>query len=217
MPQKIYQETNSDKLENSGLKSDKARPIRIGVLAMQGAFIEHCRMMERLGCECRQVRMPGDLEDLDGLIIPGGESTTIGKLMQKYDLFSAIGKKLEENLPVYGTCAGLILLAKDIVGSDQPRLGYMDMKVHRNGYGRQIDSFEIDLHASIFENHPFRAVFIRAPFIEQVDSNVEILAELDGRPVLARQGNMLVSSFHPELTDDPRIHEYFLKLIRSPR
>lgn len=195
------------------LEADK--PIRIGVLAMQGAFIEHCRIMEQLGCTCTQVRKPEELEGLDGLIIPGGESTTIGKLMDKYNLFEAVRQKLDARMPVYGTCAGLILLAKDIVGSDQPRLGYMDIKVHRNGYGRQIDSFEIDLQAPMFGDTPFRAVFIRAPFIEEADARVEILAELDGRPVLARQENMLVSSFHPELTEDTRIHAYFLEMIRS--
>ncbi len=193
------------------------KPIHIGVLAMQGAFREHCRMLEQLGCECTQVRKPTDLEGLDGLVIPGGESTTIGKLMDKYDLFAAISQKLVARMPVFGTCAGLILLAKEIVGSEQPRLGVMDIKVQRNGYGRQVDSFEADLAVPVFGDTPFRAVFIRAPFIEAVGAKVEVLAEWDGRPVLARQENMLVCAFHPELTDDSRIHNYFMQMVREAR
>jgi 5'-phosphate synthase pdxT subunit len=206
---------NPPEAESDMTSASGNRPIRIGVLAMQGAFIEHCRMMEKLGCECRQVRKPEDLEGLHGLIIPGGESTTIGKLMDKFKLFSALQEKVRQGLPVYGTCAGLILLAKEITGSTQPRLGFMDISVQRNGYGRQIDSFEADLSAPLLGDNPFHAVFIRAPFIEKAGPEVEVLAELDKRPVLARQGKMLVSSFHPELTDDLRIHELFLQMVKN--
>ena len=193
------------------------KPICIGVLAMQGAFREHGRMLEQLGCEITQVRKPADLEGLAGLVIPGGESTTIGKLMDKYDLFTAISQKIAARMPVFGTCAGLILLAKEITGSEQPSLGVMDIKVQRNGYGRQVDSFEADLAAPILGEEPFRTVFIRAPFIEGVGAGVEVLAEWAGRPVMARQENMLVCAFHPELTDDLRVHNYFLQMVREAR
>lgn len=186
---------------------------KIGVMAMQGAFIDHCRCLEKCGCRAIEVRKPQQIEELDGLIIPGGESTTIGKLLELYDFPPVIKEKAAVGMPIYGTCAGLILLARDIVGSDQPRLGLMDIQVLRNGYGRQIDSFEADLTIEALGEEPFRGVFIRAPMINRVGPEVEVLGSFDGRPVIARQGQFLVSTFHPELTGDTRLHRYFLGLI----
>lgn len=171
-------------------------------------------MVAELGAEGVPVKYVRDLEGLDGLILPGGESTTLGKLMAKHGLDAAIKERAEAGLPVYGTCAGLILLARDIPGSEQPRLGLMDITVKRNAYGRQVDSFETDLDIPALGETPFRAVFIRAPYIEAVGPGVEVLAEHGGKIVAARQGRYLVSAFHPELTGDPRLHAYFLEMCR---
>jgi pyridoxal 5'-phosphate synthase pdxT subunit len=158
-----------------------------------------------------EVRLTDDLEGLDGLIIPGGESTTIGKLMAAYNLFEPIKRLAAEGKPVWGTCAGMIMLAQDIDGSDQPRLGLMDIGVNRNAFGRQLDSFEADLPVQELGAEPFHAVFIRAPQLTRVGEGVHVLAELpDGRMVAAEQGRLLVTAFHPELTPDARFHEYFL-------
>jgi 5'-phosphate synthase pdxT subunit len=186
--------------------------MKIGVLALQGAFREHCEAIRALGAECVEVRLPEQLADLDGLIIPGGESTTIGKLAALYGLDAAIRRFNEdEGRPVYGTCAGMIYVAKD-AGRPQPVLGLIDIDVARNAFGRQIDSFETDLPMPVLGLEPFPAVFIRAPLIDQVGSGVQVLARLpDGRPVAAQQGRVLVTSFHPELTGDLRIHRYFLE------
>ncbi|MGA7729917.1 MAG: pyridoxal 5'-phosphate synthase glutaminase subunit PdxT [Chloroflexia bacterium] len=187
--------------------------MRIGVLALQGAFREHIEALRELGAETVEVRLPEQLEGLDGLIIPGGESTAIGKLAVKYGLEEAIRRFAGEGKPVYGTCAGMIMLSKD-VGRDQPLLGLMNIKVERNAFGRQLDSFETDLDIPALGEEPFHAVFIRAPRIEAVGEGVEILSRLeDDTPVAARQGNMLVTAFHPELTGDLRWHRYFLSLI----
>jgi 5'-phosphate synthase pdxT subunit len=189
---------------------------RIGVLALQGAFIEHIKILQQLGAEVVPVRLPQELESLDGLIIPGGESNTIGKLMQKYKLSPVIQRLIAEGLPVLGTCAGMILLANQVAGLNGYSLKVMDIGVKRNAFGRQVDSFETDIRMPILGDSPFHAVFIRAPWIENIGNDVEILAQLqDGTPVAAREGNIIVAAFHPELTSDTRIHEYFLSLIEE--
>ncbi len=197
---------------------------KYGVLALQGAFIEHITMLRRLGIEAIEVRLPEELEGLSGLIIPGGESTTIGKLGAAYGLLAPLRKLADEGFPIWGTCAGMILLARDI-GRTQPLVGVMDITVERNAFGRQVDSFEIDLpipaldavSCSEEKGRPFRAIFIRAPCILNVGPGVEELARLpDGTVVAARQGeNLLVTAFHPELGDDTRFHRYFLAMAGS--
>jgi 5'-phosphate synthase pdxT subunit len=187
--------------------------MKIGVLALQGAFREHIEALRKLGAEAVEVRLPEQLEGLDGLIIPGGESTAIGKLAVKYGLQEAIRRYAQEGKPVYGTCAGMILLSND-VGRDQPLLGLMNVKVERNAFGRQLDSFETDLNIPALGEEPFPGVFIRAPKIESVGDDVDVVASLpDGTPIAAKQGKMLVTAFHPELTDDLRFHRYFLSLV----
>lgn len=183
------------------------------MLALQGAFREHIEALHRLGVETVEVRLPEQLEGLDGLIIPGGESTAIGKLAAKYGLQEAIRRYAEMGKPVYGTCAGMILLSKD-AGREQPLLGMMNVKVERNAFGRQLDSFETELDIPALGKEPFPGIFIRAPKIESVGDGVEVVATLpDGTPVAARQENMLVTAFHPELTDDLRFHKYFLSMV----
>lgn len=190
--------------------------MRIGVLALQGSFAEHLAMLRRLGVEGVEVRLPEELRGLSGLIIPGGESTTIGKLLETYRLRAELVPMIQRGFPVYGTCAGLILLAKDIGGLEQPLLGVMDIAVRRNAFGRQVDSFEIDLPIPVLGEEPFHAVFIRAPQIVGVGPGVEVLAALpDGTKVAARQGHLLASAFHPELSEDLRFHRYFLELVTT--
>jgi 5'-phosphate synthase pdxT subunit len=179
-------------------------PLRIGVLAVQGNFREHAAMLRRLGAEPIEVRKADELEGLDGLVIPGGESTTFMRLMRLYGLDEAI-RGFEQ--PVFGTCAGMIVL-------DRGHLGLVDLRVRRNAFGRQVSSFETDLDVTGLDE-PVRAVFIRAPWVDEVGPGVEVLAEVDGRPVLAREGRFLVAAFHPELTDDPRLHELFLDSVRE--
>jgi 5'-phosphate synthase pdxT subunit len=193
--------------------------VKIGVLALQGAFTEHIKMLENLGVKAFEVRLPKDIEGIDGLIIPGGESTTIGKLAVRYKLVDPIKALAKAGKPIWGTCAGMILLAKEI-GRKQPLIGIMDIVVRRNAFGRQIDSFEVDIPIPSLEKvskgskKPFRAIFIRAPLIEKVGPEVEVLARLeDGTIVAARQNNLLVTAFHPELTDDARFHRYFLDMV----
>ena len=190
--------------------------MRIGVLALQGAFIEHEQALQRIGVEAREVRLPEHLEGLDGLIIPGGESTTIGKLAVQYGVMEPIRAMAAAGKLLWGTCAGMIFMAKD-VGRDQPLLGLMDVTVQRNAFGRQVDSFETDLDVPAIitpENkRPFHAIFIRAPFIESVGVGVDVLAALSsGAIVAARQGRLLATSFHPELAYDDRFHRYFVSL-----
>ncbi|MBZ4687611.1 MAG: pyridoxal 5-phosphate synthase pdxT subunit [Clostridia bacterium] len=189
----------------------------IGVLALQGAFREHKQMLEKCGCEVVEVRKNIHLEKLDGLIIPGGESTTIGKLLEDWDLFQPIKERGLNGMPIFGTCAGMIILAKNIVDSDQKRLGLMDVEVVRNAYGRQVDSFEADLEISVLGEKPFRGIFIRAPYIKSVEPQVGIMAEHDGKIVMVRQGNFLSCAFHPELTDDDRVHRYFLQMVNDAK
>ena len=192
--------------------------MKVGILALQGDFQEHQKMLECLSVDTIQVRLPGDLDGLDGLIIPGGESTTIGKLAVDFNLMDPL-RSFARDHAVWGTCAGSILLSKDARRS-QPLLEIMDIKVARNAFGRQVDSFEVDIEipalAKVSKTNPsFHAIFIRAPLIESVDGEVEILAELpNGRIVAAKQGKWLASSFHPELTPDNRFHRYFLELIK---
>jgi 5'-phosphate synthase pdxT subunit len=191
--------------------------MKIGVLALQGAFREHVEALRELGVETVEVRLPRDLTGIDGLIIPGGESTTIGKLAVHYGLQEAITRYAQQGRPLYGTCAGMIMLSKDI-GRDQPLFGMMDIKVERNAYGRQLESFETEVDVPELGDEPFRAVFIRAPRIESVGDDVDVLARLeDGTPVAARQDNMLVTAFHPELTHDLRFHRYFLAMVEAAR
>ena len=190
--------------------------MKIGVLALQGDFAEHIAMLKRLKVETSEVRLPEQLKGLDGLIIPGGESTTIGKLAVAYDLMEPL-KLFGQRHAIWGTCAGAIFISKD-VSRDQPLLELMDIKVERNAFGRQIDSFEADLNIPELKQatgtkDDYHAVFIRAPIIESVDADTKILASVpDGRIVAAQQGHLLATSFHPELTNDTRFHEYFLSL-----
>jgi 5'-phosphate synthase pdxT subunit len=185
------------------------KPLRIGVLAVQGNFREHAAVLRRLDVEPVEVRLPEQLEGLDGLIIPGGESTAIGRLMRLYGLDEAVRGF---GGPILGTCAGMIILDRD-------HLGLGDYQTRRNAFGRQVNSFEADLamlpNSSGDGEEPLRAVFIRAPWLEEAGPDVEVLAEVDGHPVLAREGRLLVAAFHPELTDDTRVHERFLSIVRE--
>jgi 5'-phosphate synthase pdxT subunit len=186
--------------------------MKIGVLALQGAFIEHVKMLRQLGVEAVEVRLPQDLKDLDGLIIPGGESTTIGKLAVDYGLIEPLRDFAREK-PTWGTCAGMIFLAKDLGHNQQPILGLMDIQVDRNAFGRQIDSFETDLQIKGFDS-PYHAIFIRAPVVSAARDDLEVLGRLEnGKIIAVQQDHLLATSFHPELTDDPRFHRYFLGLI----
>jgi 5'-phosphate synthase pdxT subunit len=191
--------------------------MKIGVLAVQGAFIEHVAILRELGVEAVEVRLPEQLEGLDGLIIPGGESTTIGQLVSEYGLEQPIRRLAQSGRAVWGTCAGMIMLAGEIEGSAQPKLALMDITVSRNAFGRQVDSFEQDLQVEGFGDRPFHAVFIRAPLLTRVGESGRVLARLpDGRMVAAEQGNLLATAFHPELTSDHRFHKHFLELARQP-
>lgn len=184
----------------------------VGVLALQGAFAAHERALAHVGVATRQVRLPEHLHGLAALVMPGGESTTMSNLLTSSGLFDELKGRLIDGLPVFGTCAGMILLASEVLDGrhDQRSFGVIDIAVRRNGYGRQIDSFETDL-AVVGEAEPFHAVFIRAPKMERCGDGVEVLAEHDGVPVLARQGSVTVASFHPELTDDARLHGMFVR------
>jgi 5'-phosphate synthase pdxT subunit len=189
--------------------------MKIGVLALQGAFAEHIAVLKKLKVEAIPVRLPQQLEGLDGLIIPGGESTTITKLMVHYKLKHKITELAKNNFPIFGTCAGMIVLARELSSSGgvEPT-GVMDIKVNRNAFGRQVDSFETEISIPVLGNKPLTGVFIRAPLIESVGKGAEVLARLDdGTIVAARQGKLLVCSFHPELTDDTRFHHYFLDIV----
>ena len=191
--------------------------MKIGVLALQGAFVEHEQMLGRLGVETVEVRLPQDLAGLDGLIIPGGESTTIGKVAVRWGLLEPLREFAADGGPLWGTCAGLILLARRVRDAvpGQPLLRVMDITVRRNAFGRQVDSFEADLEVPALGERPFHAVFIRAPVIEEVGEGVEVVARLDGEIVAARQGRLLATAFHPELTADERFHRYFVDLCAA--
>jgi 5'-phosphate synthase pdxT subunit len=197
--------------------------LTIGVLALQGAYLEHANMLRKLGTAPREVRLPADLDGLDGLIIPGGESTTIGKLAAQFGLVEPLRQFIDQGKGIWGTCAGLIFLAKDIGATVSgghvvpSRIPVIDIKVDRNAFGRQVDSFEADLTLAFAPAAPpFRAVFIRAPLIEACGPGVEVLARLNNGPIVAaRQGRLLVTAFHPELTDDLRLHKYFLEMVKA--
>jgi len=190
--------------------------VRIGVLALQGDFEKHLEMASSLpGVVGVAVKTPSEIDECDGLIIPGGESTTVGKLMDRYGVDRAIKRNAARGMAVFGTCTGMILLAKDIEGSNQHRLSLMDIGVRRNAFGRQIDSFEADLEIEGIDGSPVRAVFIRAPFVTDVRGDAQVLARLDtGEVVMVRQGNLLAAAFHPELTDDSRVHALFADIAR---
>ena len=197
---------------------------RIGVLALQGDFREHLRALERLGAEGRAVRLPRDLDGLDGLIIPGGESTVMGKLMVAYDLDQPLRERIAAGLPIWGTCAGLILLARetDNAMAGQPLLAAMDVRVCRNAFGAQRESFEVNLDVPALGEQPVHAVFIRAPIVESVGAGVDVLARVEpglsvapGEIVAVRQGPLLGTAFHPEVTTDVRFHSYFLSIVRE--
>ena len=190
---------------------------RIGVLAVQGAFREHCEAIRESGAEAVEVRLPSDLEGLDALILPGGESTAMRKLIDHAALREPIEDAARAGTPMLGTCAGMILMASRIVDGDEPLFGFLDIAVRRNAFGRQIDSFETDLDVPAVGDAPMHAVFIRAPVVEDSGSDVEVLARDDrGRPVAVRQGHMLATAFHPELTSDRRFHRLLASMIRTP-
>lgn len=207
-----------------------APALTIGVLALQGAFSAHQRVLQQLEADAVQVRTPADLALVHALVMPGGESTTMSRLLRTAGLLEPLAARLHEGMPVFGTCAGMILLATNVLDGrpDQGSFAAIDIAVRRNGYGRQVDSFESDIvvHAPAPDSQsnpdqsfqaPFHAVFIRAPKVESVGDGVQVLASLDGTPVLARQGSVLVASFHPELTDDPRLHAMFLDMVHTAR
>ncbi len=191
----------------------------VGVLALQGAFAAHEQRLSGLGARTRQVRVPADLDGLDGVVIPGGESTTMSMLLTSSGLFDPLAQRLDEGLAVFGTCAGMILLATEVLDGrpDQRSFGRLDLRVRRNGYGRQVDSFEADLAVAGLDDGPFHGVFIRAPKVESVGAEVEVLARHDGVPVLVRAGTAMAASFHPELIPDGRLHAMFLHLITHSR
>lgn len=187
--------------------------MNIGVLAVQGAFIEHEKILERLGVGCFELRKKGDLDrHLDGLILPGGESTVMGKLLDDLDMTGIIKSNIKNGMPVFGTCAGMILLADKIEGGEDAHLGTMDMTVVRNAYGRQLGSFET---VSEFGGKPLKMVFIRAPYIKTAGIEAKILSVVNGKIVAVRQGNQLATAFHPELTEDTAVHEYFIRMIKE--
>jgi 5'-phosphate synthase pdxT subunit len=186
----------------------------VGVLALQGSFLEHLQMLNKIdGVKPIQVKSRDDLEQVDGLILPGGESTTQGKLLRDFKLLEPLKNKIEKGLPVWGTCAGMILLAKHLAGDEPPHLGAMDITVQRNAYGGQLDSFTDTAVIPEISPGPFPLVFIRAPWIESVGDHVQELAVKDGKIIAAREGNLLATSFHPELTDDAQFHKYFLSIL----
>ncbi|HEY8490946.1 MAG TPA: pyridoxal 5'-phosphate synthase glutaminase subunit PdxT [Dehalococcoidia bacterium] len=190
--------------------------LTIGILALQGDFAEHRQALERAGAAVREVRLPADLEGLHGLVIPGGESTTISRLMLAYDLMDPVRALARSGRPVWGTCAGAIMLAARVPDLDRPTLGLLDVGIRRNAFGRQVESFEVDLPVPALGEPPFHAVFIRAPLIQDVGPDVDVLARLDGGAVVAvRQEHLLATAFHPELTDDLRFHRYFVGMAEA--
>ena len=200
------------------MESYSPKKLRIGVLALQGDFEAHIKMLEELGVEGKAVRLPKHLENLDGIILPGGESTTIGKLMVLYGLDEPLQQKIREGLPIWGTCAGLILLARETDNAleGQPLLASMHIRVRRNAFGSQRESFETNLTVPAIGEAPFHAFFIRGPAVESVGSEVEVLATLDdGTIVAVREGHLLGTAFHPEIGGDPRFHQYFLRIVQS--
>ena len=192
--------------------------MKVGVLAIQGDFAEHLCLLRGMGQETREVRLPGDLADIEALIIPGGESTTLSRLMDSYDLRAPIVQMAERGVPIWGTCAGMIMMAREVTDSKSIPMGLLDIQVVRNAFGRQVDSFEVDLSVKPFGDHAYRAIFIRAPIISRVGPQVEVLATLpDGQPAAVRQDNYLATAFHPELSRDTRFHRYFIDMLPDIR
>jgi pyridoxal 5'-phosphate synthase pdxT subunit len=189
--------------------------VKVGVLALQGASTRHATMLSRLGAEPVTVRSPADLADASALVLPGGESTTMSMLLESSGLFDPLAQRLAEGMPALGTCAGMILLGRDILDGrpDQRSFGAIDIDVRRNAFGRQVDSFEADLAVEAVGDQPVHATFIRAPVVERIGTGVEVMASVEGRPVLCRQGPVIVAAFHPELGDDTRVHELFLNEV----
>ena len=186
---------------------------RVGVLALQGDVVEHVRALERAGADAVEVRTPGDLARVDALIVPGGESTTVIRLLARFGLTDPVRERVHAGMPFWGTCMGLIVAAHDVADLEQPTLDLIDVTVRRNAFGRQVDSAEVSLAIPALGERPFPAVFIRAPWIERTGSAVDTLAERDGHGVMVRQDNVLGTSFHPELTGDDRVHAYFLRMV----
>ena len=194
-----------------------ATDLLAGVLALQGDVVEHVAAMRRAGAETIEVKNRADLARVDGLIIPGGESTTVMKLLDRFDLGKPIVERVKAGMPLWGTCMGMIVIAHEVVELEQPCLDLIDIAVRRNAFGRQNDSAEVELPVPALGERPFPAIFIRAPWIERTGPGVDVLAERGGHGVMVRQGNVLGTSFHPELTDDSRVHEYFLRMVRDSR
>ncbi|MHC5561013.1 pyridoxal 5'-phosphate synthase glutaminase subunit PdxT [Bacillus spizizenii] len=188
----------------------------IGVLGLQGAVSEHVKQIKALGLEAVVIKKPEQLEQIDGLILPGGESTTMRKLIDRYDFFDPLKEFYKAGKVIFGTCAGMVLVAKELAGSEESHLGIIDISVKRNAFGRQIASFEVDLDITGLED-PFKAVFIRAPYIESAGQNVEVLAKYDGKIVAAREGNVLTCAFHPELTADTRFLQLFVEMVEEQK
>ncbi len=191
--------------------------MKIGVLALQGAVKEHCQALAALGIESLQVKYREELDQIAGLIIPGGESTTVGKLLVRNQMMEPLRELGRQGFPIFGTCTGMILLAKDLDGIKQPGIALMEMTVVRNAFGRQIASFEAELDISEIGEEPYKAIFIRAPYVTSVGAGVQVLSELDDKILLVREGNLLAAAFHPELTADYRIHQYFVDICRQQR
>lgn len=185
----------------------------LGVLALQGDVVEHIAALRRAGADAIAVKTRADLARVDGLVIPGGESTTVMKLLDRFDMGAPIVERTKRGMPLWGTCMGMIVAAHDVAGLDQPTLDLIDITVRRNAFGRQNESAEVPLAIPVLGEQPFPAIFIRAPWIERAGPNVELLAQRDGHGVMVRQGNVLGTSFHPELTADPRVHAYFLDMV----
>jgi pyridoxal 5'-phosphate synthase pdxT subunit len=194
-----------------------SRPVRVGVLALQGDVREHLAALEAAGATAVEVRRPEELQQVDGLVIPGGESTTIGKLLEIFGLLEPLRKAVEARLPVFGSCAGMILLADELLDGrpDQPTLAALDMTVRRNAFGRQVDSFEVELEVDGIAGGPLHAVFIRAPVVERTGDDVQVLARVDGRTVAVRDEHRLATAFHPELSGDSRMHALFVEMVRD--
>ena len=193
----------------------KMHIMKIGILGFQGAFVEHQQHIAAIGHEPVVVRYPEQLSELDGIILPGGESTTMGKLLNRTGMMEPLRQRILEGLPVWGTCAGMILLAKELVNDSVCHLGVMDIAVKRNAYGTQIDSFKVDVKIPEVSENPVPLVFIRAPYITEVRGNVEVLCRVDDNIVAAREGNMLATSFHPELTENSAFHQYFADMCKK--
>jgi 5'-phosphate synthase pdxT subunit len=190
---------------------------RIGVLALQGDVVEHIAAMRHAGADAIEVKNRGDLARVDGLIIPGGESTTVMKLLDRFQLAAPIVERVKAGMPLWGTCMGMIVIAREVVALEQPSLDLIDISVRRNAFGRQNESAEVELTIPVLGDRPFPAIFIRAPWIERAGAGVELLAQRSGHGVMVRQGNVLGTSFHPELTNDRRVHGYFLQMVRDSR